>query len=91
MDYLEYIQSDEWRLKREWALLFWSRRCVICYSPDFIEVHHRTYERLGHEWLTDLIVLCRSCHERHYKYFNNNRQYYWLSRVDPALLEGIEK
>ena len=27
-------------------------------------VHHRTYDRLGHEEAADLVVLCGSCHDR---------------------------
>jgi 5-methylcytosine-specific restriction endonuclease McrA len=33
-----------------------------------VEVHHLTYERLGEERLTDLVALCRSCHEREHAY-----------------------
>jgi len=28
-----------------------------------VDIHHRTYERFGHEWLSDLIALCRNCHD----------------------------
>lgn len=27
-------------------------------------MHHLTYERLGCEWLTDLVALCKDCHEQ---------------------------
>jgi len=27
-----------------------------------LDVHHLLYDRLGHEKLSDLIVLCRLCH-----------------------------
>lgn len=29
-----------------------------------VDVHHLTYARLGREWESDLIVLCRYCHAR---------------------------
>jgi len=44
-------------------------------DPDFVEyrecqlhVHHRTYERKGHELPQDLIVLCSECHELFHKH-----------------------
>ncbi len=39
--------------------------CQKCEFPHELNVHHRTYERLGQEKIPDdLIVLCRSCHSR---------------------------
>lgn len=61
-EYERYLQSDGWKEKRERALGRAERRCQLCYSPDDLEVHHRTYERLGHERDMDLTVLCGACH-----------------------------
>ena len=61
--YQDYLMSDEWEVKRERVLTFWKHRCALCYSDIDINVHHRTYERLGHELLTDLIPLCAECHK----------------------------
>ncbi len=60
--YERYLRSDDWKVKRERALDRAERRCQICYSPEGLEVHHRTYERLGQERDMDLTVLCGSCH-----------------------------
>ena len=41
-------------------------RCRTCRhdgSAWCLEVHHLTYDRIGHEDLADLITLCRQCHE----------------------------
>lgn len=61
--YKDRISSVEWfelckRLKHERG-----NHCDRCgkYYP-FLEVHHKTYTRLGHELDTDLEVLCRDCH-----------------------------
>jgi 5-methylcytosine-specific restriction endonuclease McrA len=62
MPYPEYLQTPEWQSKRQKALRFAGFRCQICNSPDSLNVHHRTYERKGHERLGDLIVLCQDCH-----------------------------
>ena len=38
-------------------------RCERCGHPHSLELHHKTYERLGRELTSDLEVLCRRCHE----------------------------
>lgn len=60
-EYLAYLQSYDWQLKREKALKRFGNRCAICNSPDHLQVHHRTYERLGDEAIGDLTVLCADC------------------------------
>lgn len=60
--YQEYLKSPEWAATRRWALERAEHRCQVCNSDGPLDVHHRTYERLGHEWPSDLTVLCRDCH-----------------------------
>jgi hypothetical protein len=62
LTYSEYIKSDGWKIRRLRALALAENRCQVCYSPARLQVHHRTYERLGHERDADLIVLCHDCH-----------------------------
>lgn len=65
LDYDTYIQSPEWKAKAEAAKDRVGRRCQICNcdeSVDYLNAHHRTYERLGNEDPFDLTVLCRDCH-----------------------------
>ena len=71
--YLDYLKSQEWKLKRDEVLVFWKGLCALCYSDKDVQVHHRTYERLGHELLTDLLPLCDPCHERHTAYMRQAR------------------
>jgi 5-methylcytosine-specific restriction endonuclease McrA len=67
VSYQEYLHTDHWGSIRRNALEAADRRCQLCNATDqILDVHHRTYERLGKEKLSDLIVLCRSCHERHH-------------------------
>jgi putative DNA primase/helicase len=40
----------------------WGGRCAVCYAAGPLQVHHRTYERFGHEELTDCLPLCGGCH-----------------------------
>ena len=62
MDYATYLASPYWKAKKR--LVYWKRgrRCEKCGSKRFLQVHHKTYKRLGHEELEDLLILCRECH-----------------------------
>ncbi|UWU76595.1 hypothetical protein N2603_43195 [Bradyrhizobium huanghuaihaiense] len=68
MDYIAYMTSAAWRnnparLRELVAANFACRLCPnAAVTGARIEVHHRTYERLGHEIDGDLIALCSECH-----------------------------
>jgi hypothetical protein len=62
--YAEYLQTRHWQEVREAALKAADYRCQVCYSPDRLNVHHRTYERRGRELPSDVTVLCADCHGR---------------------------
>jgi hypothetical protein len=63
--YREYLKTPHWRaFKKRWRKwLAKSGRwgCMVCKDPRF-EAHHWTYERIGHELLTDVVPLCRRHH-----------------------------
>lgn len=59
-----YLRSPHWLKVRGEALERAEHRCQVCNAAGSLDVHHRTYERLGREAPTDLTVLCRRCHER---------------------------
>lgn len=43
----------------------WNYSCALnARHPGPVEVHHRTYERVGHEAPLDCVPLCEECHER---------------------------
>lgn len=60
--YSAYISSDAWRRRRAQYFASHKRRCWLCRGKQHIELHHRTYERMGHELDEDLVALCRDCH-----------------------------
>lgn len=62
--YDAYLNSAEWRKLRKRALRRAEQRCQLCNGEDDLHVHHRTYERVGEERITDLTVLCGWCHAR---------------------------
>ena len=61
--YDEYMQSDDWRVRR-WAYLNGHKNCEICgeHLGRFAQVHHKTYAHFGAEPDEDLQALCRRCH-----------------------------
>ncbi|MCD6673791.1 MAG: HNH endonuclease [Burkholderiaceae bacterium] len=62
--YEEYLASDEWKLKREVAARRALGRCEFCGSA-MKHVHHIRYpKRLGDEPLSDLIAVCKPCHDK---------------------------
>lgn len=62
MDYKEYLRTDHWRHTRERKLQEAHRMCQTCGSQRKLQVHHLTYKRRGCEQMSDLEVLCASCH-----------------------------
>lgn len=68
MPYRKYLNTYHWKQLRDLKLSEVDNRCQICYNSIQLNVHHRTYERLGHEKLSDLTVLCKECHEIFHKY-----------------------
>ena len=60
--YEAYLRSPLWAAARRRALRRAGSRCQVCNADGGLEVHHRTYERLGREHDDDLFVLCAACH-----------------------------
>jgi 5-methylcytosine-specific restriction endonuclease McrA len=62
--YREYLQTPEWKKRRNKVIHKARRRCQICNAETRLNVHHRTYARRGNEDRGDLIALCESCHAK---------------------------
>jgi hypothetical protein len=69
--YKDYLASQRWsdRKKRERIRLTGKPDGKIqCENPDCVsgegpfDLHHHTYDRVGHEFSGDLAFLCRGCH-----------------------------
>jgi 5-methylcytosine-specific restriction endonuclease McrA len=75
MPYREYLQTPEWQATRKAALKRAWYRCQVCNDHKMpLYVHHRTYERRGHELPEDVFVLCASCHANYDPQFAAKRQ-----------------
>jgi 5-methylcytosine-specific restriction endonuclease McrA len=62
--YLEHLAGEEWQVIKGDVMVRANYRCEQCGKPWGLEVHHKTYERLGKESLDDLTCLCRDCHRK---------------------------
>ncbi len=86
--YSDYLKSDHWKDVRR---RYWKSRmpkvCLGCEAIDNLELHHRTYRRIGREKLMDLVPVCRTCHQLiHDKFERNGRKNLW--RTTKKALRG---
>lgn len=84
--YIDYLNSIEWKTKRDLVLLRENNKCQTCNNTSNLHIHHWTYVRIFKEELSDLYCLCSECH-------NKLHQPYWtkdLLRVTKAFINGIE-
>lgn len=64
--YTSYIQSSEWKQRREVILKRDNYLCQGCLRNPAAQVHHTTYDHLGQEFAFELISLCEPCHKRYH-------------------------
>ena len=65
--YSEYMNSNEWNQVRKQRIELDGFKCVKCGSDIQLEVHHLSYDNLGHEPMEDLQTLCSYCHYLEHK------------------------
>lgn len=80
-EYKAYIKSPDWQMTRGIAKARAGYKCEKCGSPEGLQVHHKTYDRLGHEWPTDLMVLCDPCHVKEHRAIERKRAEEFSDRV----------
>lgn len=72
MNYAKYRTTKHWKTMRRVALEIAGHVCAICGRAEGLEVHHKTYERIGYERLADLVVLCNECHDKYHEKLPSN-------------------
>jgi 5-methylcytosine-specific restriction endonuclease McrA len=58
------IKSAQWKNMKRDLIRMRSQKCEKCGSCTSLQLHHKTYERLGKELMSDLELLCFSCHHK---------------------------
>ena len=74
--YRAYLASPAWQVKRrnkinrdgDWVIrdlgVLRGECCQASVHVDDVEIHHRTYQRIGNEAYGDLMIVCSRCHQR---------------------------
>lgn len=62
LDYEEVLASPRWKNIGR-ALRDFHCGCQACGATTRTDVHHAHYDTLGAERPTDLVLLCRECHD----------------------------
>lgn len=79
--YEGYLSSRKWKRKKNKKLADADYKCQRCNYGEYdfqdmpLDIHHITYERFGNEQMSDLEVLCRSCHEKQHGRQFTKRKY----------------
>ena len=64
--YADYLRTSHWRTKRTHIFEIHNGICQQCksiLSLSGYEVHHLTYDNVGHELDKDLMLVCTPCHK----------------------------
>lgn len=62
-DYADYLKSSHWeRLRAAYWQADDTPKTCFCGETDGLQLHHRTYTRLGAEEFSDLLPMCAPCH-----------------------------
>jgi len=71
--YKQYLETEHWKkLKEKYWLSGLSKVCQRCGKSNIpYDFHHRTYKRIGREYLMDIIPLCRECHYKSHDILNS--------------------
>ena len=73
--YKNYLQSEHWKdvKRRFYKSKLNHKKCYVCGRQGKLQLHYRTYKRIGREYLHDLIQLCGTCHLAAHKLLENAR------------------
>ena len=80
--YHAYLRSPEWQALRLRVLKRDGYKCAHCGASKPLDVHHKTYERVGRERMRDLVALCRECHEAEHEV----EPEFWILRLVKKIL-----
>jgi hypothetical protein len=88
--YANWMGSRQWReWRRQWRLRWLAYygsepACLVCSKTWTLtngDLHHRSYERLGAEQWSDVLPMCRVCHDRLHAIYESNPAWRRLGRL----------
>lgn len=82
MPYSEYLKTPHWKNLSQIVKSINKKTCFYCGENKNVSLnaHHKTYERKGHENLSDLICICSNCHNLIHKEEKENKIYKNLNK-----------
>jgi hypothetical protein len=90
--YQAYLCSQEWWSKRNAVIDRSGGRCEKCNCRDADHVHHLTYIRKYNELLSDLIAICKRCHDQiHHSKCDTSASIRKPAPEKPSLLSPLER
>jgi len=57
------------------------KECYCCNEKEKLQLHHKTYKRVGNEKLNDLIWLCQKCHSESHKIKNSGKELWNCAKI----------
>lgn len=77
--YMDLLKSDKWRSRRKEILNRDNHRCCWCGSSKYLQIHHRYYDLYPDDSFVEpwdypdgaLMTLCKNCHEKAHKLYEN--------------------
>lgn len=86
LTYNDYIKSDDWKKKRQTALIHYHFQCCFCGRKYELDVHHKKYDNLFNEPFEDLTVLCRA----HHTLFHDHIQEMKIAKMQDVRKVSVE-
>lgn len=75
LTYREYLRSPWWMARKAAVMRYRGEQCERCGCRYRLQLHHRTYARLGRELPEDVELLCWICHQREHGHtFDRDRK-----------------
>lgn len=62
--YRRHLRSSKWRYLKARVVNSRGQKCERCGARFGLQLHHKTYQRLGDELPSDVELLCKPCHTR---------------------------
>tara|TARA_Y100000310_G_C20367830_1_gene662080 strand:- start:128 stop:604 length:477 start_codon:yes stop_codon:yes gene_type:complete len=99
--YKTYLKTDHWKQTRIDAIERAGGTCSVdgCNETTYLQAHHLTYQRIGAELPSDLLILCQNHHyEEHRKMAAKDKKrkaerkkkdLLWLDSEKPTILRII--
>jgi len=71
--YKDYLKTRWWKETKGYLRFIKKKRCYVCRSKKFLDVHHLHYRTLGYEDGSELVYLCRKHHKKLHFYTGEKR------------------